>query len=58
MGELLAGRNLPTEGRYLLVCARGVRSLGTVRSLRDRGLQNVYSLKGGALGLPVRQGRI
>jgi hypothetical protein len=26
--------------------------------LRDRGLQNVYSLKGGALGLPVRQGRI
>jgi molybdopterin/thiamine biosynthesis adenylyltransferase/molybdopterin synthase catalytic subunit/rhodanese-related sulfurtransferase len=58
MGELLAGRNLPTEGRYLLVCARGARSLGTVRSLRDRGMQNVYSLKGGALGLPVRQGRI
>jgi len=58
MGELLAGRNLPPEGRYLLICARGARSLGTVRSLRDRGLVNVYSLKGGALGLPERQGRI
>ena len=58
MGELLAGRNLPPEGRYLLICARGSRSLGTARSLRDRGLDNVYSLKGGALGLPERQGRI
>lgn len=58
MGELLAGRNLPPEGRYLLICARGARSLGTARSLRDRGLSNVYSLKGGALGLPERQGRI
>jgi adenylyltransferase/sulfurtransferase len=58
MGELLAGRNLPSEGRYLLICARGSRSLGTARSLRDRGLDNVYSLKGGALGLPERQGRI
>ena len=57
MGELLAGRNLPPEGRYLLICARGARSLGTARSLRDRGLDNVYSLKGGALGLPERQGR-
>ena len=57
MGELLAGRNLPPEGRYLLICARGARSLGTARSLRDRGLNNVYSLKGGALGLPERQGR-
>lgn len=57
MGELLAGRNLPPEGRYLLICARGARSLGTARSLRDRGLENVYSLKGGALGLPERQGR-
>jgi adenylyltransferase/sulfurtransferase len=58
MGELLAGRNLPPEGRYLLICARGSRSLGTARSLRDRGLDNVYSLKGGALGLPERHGRI
>ena len=58
MGELLAGRNLPPDGRYLLICARGARSLGTARSLRDRGLDNVYSLKGGALGLPERQGRI
>lgn len=58
MGELLAGRNLPPDGRYLLICTRGARSLGTARSLRDRGLENVYSLKGGTLGLPERQGRI
>lgn len=51
MGELLAGRNLPAEGRYLLVCARGARSLATVEALRERGLAEVYSLKGGASGL-------
>jgi len=51
MGELLAGRNLPAEGRYLLVCARGARSLATAETLRERGLIAVYSLKGGALGL-------
>jgi adenylyltransferase/sulfurtransferase len=51
MGELLAGRNLPAEGRYLLVCARGARSLATAEALRERGLVAVYSLKGGALGL-------
>jgi adenylyltransferase/sulfurtransferase len=51
MGELLAGRNLPAEGRYLLVCARGSRSLGTTLALRERGLRAVYSLQGGAQGL-------
>ena len=50
MAELLAGRNLPTEGRYLLICARGARSLTTTLALRERGLQQVFSLKGGAQG--------
>lgn len=49
--ELIAGRNLPAEGRYLLVCSRGKRSLATCQALRERGLSNVYSLRGGAQGL-------
>jgi len=48
MQELLEGRNLPAEGRYLLVCARGGRSLNTTRALREKGLQQTYSLRGGA----------
>ena len=48
MQELLEGRNLPAEGQYLLVCARGGRSLSTTRALRERGLQQAYSLRGGA----------
>jgi adenylyltransferase/sulfurtransferase len=48
MQELLEGRNLPAEGHYLLVCARGGRSLNTTRALRERGLQHAYSLRGGA----------
>ncbi len=48
MQELLEGRNLPAEGQYLLVCARGGRSLNTTRALRERGLQQAYSLRGGA----------
>ncbi len=54
MNELLEGRNLPVDGRYLLVCARGARSLGTTRALRERGLSAVFSLQGGALGLVER----
>ncbi|MBM4192189.1 MAG: molybdopterin converting factor [Gammaproteobacteria bacterium] len=57
MGEVLARRNLPSAGRYLLICTRGTRSLSATRSLRDRGLTNVFSLKGGALSLHERQGR-
>ena len=53
MTELLAGTNLPSSGRYLLVCARGGRSLATARALRERGVTEVYSLRGGVLGLPV-----
>jgi adenylyltransferase/sulfurtransferase len=47
MFELLSGQNLPQEGRYLLICARGQRSLTTARKLRERGL-DAYSLQGGA----------
>ncbi len=51
MSELLAGHNLPAEGRYLLVCARGQRSLATVEHLRERGLAHAWSLRGGAQAL-------
>jgi sulfur-carrier protein adenylyltransferase/sulfurtransferase len=37
---------LAAEGRYLLVCASGKRSLATARELRQRGLA-VHSLAGG-----------
>ena len=47
------GTNLPADGRYLLICARGSRSLAATRILRERGLAEVYSLRGGVLGLPV-----
>lgn len=54
MHELLGGRNLPADGAYLLVCARGARSLATAQILRDRGLGEVFSLKGGVSGLRQR----
>jgi adenylyltransferase/sulfurtransferase len=54
MAELLAGRNLPTDGRYLLVCARGLRSRTACETLRERGLQDVWSLRGGAQHLTAR----
>jgi adenylyltransferase/sulfurtransferase len=54
MAELLAGRNLPTDGRYLLVCARGLRSRNACEALRERGLQDVWSLRGGAEHLAAR----
>jgi adenylyltransferase/sulfurtransferase len=47
LAELLAGHNLPADARYLLVCARGARSLSAARALRERGLGEVYSLRGG-----------
>jgi adenylyltransferase/sulfurtransferase len=53
LAELLAGTNLPASGRYLLVCARGSRSLAAARALRERGLAGVWSLRGGVFGLPV-----
>lgn len=47
LAELLAGSNLPADARYLLVCARGARSLSAARALRERGICEVYSLRGG-----------
>jgi adenylyltransferase/sulfurtransferase len=38
---------LPPEGRYLLVCAHGVRSLALAEHLRSLGYPAVYSLVGG-----------
>ena len=38
---------LPQEGRYLLVCAHGVRSLALTEHLREMGYGEVYSLTGG-----------
>jgi rhodanese-related sulfurtransferase len=38
---------LPTDGRYLLVCAHGVRSLALAEHLRSLGYPEVYSLIGG-----------
>jgi adenylyltransferase/sulfurtransferase len=55
MQELLSGRNLPADGRYLFVCARGQRSLAVAQHCRERGLREARSLRGGvaALAPPV-----
>ena len=37
----------PPNGRSLLVCASGKRSLAAAEELRSRGFGNVYSLRGG-----------
>jgi sulfur-carrier protein adenylyltransferase/sulfurtransferase len=51
MPSLLADpQQLSRDGRYLLVCASGRRSLATARELRKRGLK-VHSLAGGLQGL-------
>jgi adenylyltransferase/sulfurtransferase len=47
---------LPAAKKYLLICARGVRSRAAALALRERGVENVYSLSGGALGLPSHAG--
>jgi adenylyltransferase/sulfurtransferase len=49
--ELLSGGNLPAEGRYLFVCARGQRSLALARYCRERGVPHCWSLRGGAAAL-------
>jgi len=41
----------PTEGRYLIVCAHGVRSLSVTEQLRGQGLTEVFSLRGGLAAL-------
>ena len=52
MGTLLAKEAaLDPERRYLLVCARGSRSLAAAGHLRERGFRHAYSLRGGAVSL-------
>jgi adenylyltransferase/sulfurtransferase len=48
LSALLQGSTaLPPEGRYLIVCAHGVRSLALAAHLRSLGYAAVYSLVGG-----------
>jgi molybdopterin synthase catalytic subunit/rhodanese-related sulfurtransferase len=42
---------LKKDGRYLIVCAHGVRSLALAEELRSHGHTAVYSLRGGLAGL-------
>jgi adenylyltransferase/sulfurtransferase len=41
----------PAEGRYLVICAHGVRSLSVTEQLRAQGQAEVYSLRGGLAAL-------
>jgi len=47
------GSELPAGGRYLIVCAHGVRSLALTEELRAHGHAAVYSLRGGLAALRV-----
>jgi adenylyltransferase/sulfurtransferase len=42
---------LDRQRKYLVVCARGTRSRAAVEHLREHGFRDVYSLRGGVLGL-------
>jgi rhodanese-related sulfurtransferase len=55
MAELLHGQPpfAPTS-KTLLVCASGRRSLAATQELRERGLADIYSLRGGVKGLQAR----
>ena len=44
---------LPPARGYVLLCARGARSLGATRALRSRGYDSVWSLRGGFAGQPA-----
>ena len=58
MQALLADPDqLSRDGRYVLVCASGRRSLATARELRKRGLK-VHSLAGGLQGLGRQTGAV
>jgi len=55
MAELLHGQPPFTPTRKtVLVCASGRRSLAATQELRDRGLADIYSLRGGVKGLQAR----
>jgi adenylyltransferase/sulfurtransferase len=41
---------LAREGRYLLVCARGMRSRAAAETLHERGFRAIWSLAGGLAG--------
>ncbi len=52
LSELLSGRLIfPAEGRRLVVCAHGVRSLSLAEHLRAHGRTDVYSMRGGIAAL-------
>jgi adenylyltransferase/sulfurtransferase len=52
LSELLSGRaRFPAEGRRLVVCAHGVRSLSLTEHLRAHGHTEVYSMRGGIAAL-------
>ena len=55
MAQLLHGQPPFTPNRKtILVCASGRRSLAAAQELQDRGLANIYSLRGGVKGLQAR----
>jgi sulfur-carrier protein adenylyltransferase/sulfurtransferase len=52
LSELLRGRlSFPAEGRCVIVCAHGVRSLSLAEHLREHGRAEVYSMRGGIAAL-------
>jgi adenylyltransferase/sulfurtransferase len=52
LSDLVHGRKeFPAEGRYLIICAHGVRSLSLAEHLRAQGQPGVYSLRGGLAAL-------
>jgi adenylyltransferase/sulfurtransferase len=55
MAEVLHGTpGLEVTGPTLLICATGRRSLATAQVLRERGHEQVYSLRGGLAGLATK----
>lgn len=55
MAQLLHSESdFAPAGRTLLVCATGRRSLAAAQSLRERGVREVYSLRGGVKALQAR----
>jgi rhodanese-related sulfurtransferase len=52
LSELMQGQvEWPGEGRWLVVCAHGVRSLALAERLREMGYAEVYSMRGGLAAL-------
>jgi molybdopterin/thiamine biosynthesis adenylyltransferase/molybdopterin synthase catalytic subunit/rhodanese-related sulfurtransferase len=52
LSELVHGHAaFPADGRYLIICAHGMRSLSLTEHLRAQGQSGVYSLRGGLAAL-------